>query len=498
MAMLLGLTEVLLDKIKEGLDAAGLVKLASTSHACRENAWIQATLEEFVWEKVAALSVSGNTELEEWDRYENSAALSAAKEARAEGAKELAALLMKTTTPASSITLCGVALPIRSLKGTAHDPVEKLGMSGRELCVSPGIVVAKLVEFNTRLTDLDVHASHIDVISVRAFAAALRTNTTLQTLDISENYTTMNAIARVLEVNKTLQTLNISKTGITFDGWKAIAKALKTNKTLRTLSASFIGTEGCSVVAGALKANKTLHMLNVSSNSVGPAGGSVFASALWTNVALQTLDISSNSIGPTGGSAFAGVLGTNTTLRELYILNNCIGSTGGSAIAKALGTNKTLQMLDISSNSIGSAGWYALAEALGTNTTLQTMYISANPIGTEECIAFAEALKANATLQTLDISANCINPAGCYAFAKVLECNQSLTSLDLSCNRDLQGNVYMTGGGPQLGDSIDRLARGLRVNSALTALDISLCGIDEHSVNVIQNHVPRGFEILFE
>ena len=124
MAMLLGLTEVLLDKIKEGLDATGLVKLASTSHACRENAWIQATLEEFVGKKVAALSVSGNTELEEWDRYENSAALSAAKEARAEGAKELAALLMKTTTPTSSITLCGVALPIRSLKGTAHDPVE--------------------------------------------------------------------------------------------------------------------------------------------------------------------------------------------------------------------------------------------------------------------------------------------------------------------------------------------------------------------------------------
>ena len=73
-----------------------------------------------------------------------------------------------------------------------------------------------------------------------AIAQALEKNTTLTSIDLSENSKIgdegAKAIAKALEKNTTLTSINLEKNTITDKGAKAIAKALKKNTTLTSIN----------------------------------------------------------------------------------------------------------------------------------------------------------------------------------------------------------------------------------------------------------------------
>ncbi|KAG0275391.1 hypothetical protein BGZ97_010305, partial [Linnemannia gamsii] len=84
-------------------------------------------------------------------------------------------------------------------------------------------------------------------------------------------------------------------------GGKAIgrlAEALKTNSTLITLNleGNSIGDDGAKALSEALKTNSTLTTLDLGSNSIRDDGAKALAEALKTNSTLTTLKLQGNSI----------------------------------------------------------------------------------------------------------------------------------------------------------------------------------------------------------
>jgi hypothetical protein len=112
-------------------------------------------------------------------------------------------------------------------------------------------------------------------------AKLFKNNTSLKSLDLSNNRVLTSETARALAENKTLTELDLSNNSIDDEG----AKALAANDTLRILNLSnnSIDDEG----AKALAANDTLRILNLSDNKIGDEG----AIALSKNTTLTSLSL---------------------------------------------------------------------------------------------------------------------------------------------------------------------------------------------------------------
>ncbi|KAK3819060.1 MAG: hypothetical protein J3R72DRAFT_529307 [Linnemannia gamsii] len=299
--------------------------------------------------------------------------------------------------------------------------------------------LAEALKTNSTLTTLNLRGNSIGHNGAKALAEALKTNSTLTTLDLWNNSIGSDgakALAEALKTNSTLTTLNLNRNSIGGDGAKALAEALKTNSTLTTLNLEYnkIGDDGAKALAEALKTNSTLTILSLEYNKIGDDGAKALAEALKTNSTLTTLDLRGNSIGSDGAKALAEALKTNSTLTTLDLRGNSIGSDGAKALAEALKTNSTLTILSLEYNKIGGDGAKALAEALKTNSTLTTLDLRGNSIGSDGAKALAEALKTNSTLTTLDLWYNSIGSDGTKALAEALKTNSTLTTLDLRGN----------------------------------------------------------------
>ena len=87
------------------------------------------------------------------------------------GAKALANALASGEVALRFITLDTLALPVGQLRGT--EPVEMLDLSSKGLGVLSAILIAKLIEYNTALTSLDLNNNAIGAPGTQALMEAL-------------------------------------------------------------------------------------------------------------------------------------------------------------------------------------------------------------------------------------------------------------------------------------------------------------------------------------
>ncbi|KAF9556315.1 hypothetical protein EC968_008315 [Mortierella alpina] len=254
-----------------------------------------------------------------------------------------------------------------------------------------------------RKLSLEMKAEKIGVKSLGLLSEALKTNSTVATLDLWDNSIGddgAKTLAEALKTNRTVATLNLSGNSIGSDGAKALAEALKTNRTVATLNLAenSIGNDGAKALAEALKTNSSVATLCLRQNMIGSDGAKALAEALKTNSAVATLNLAYNSIGSGGANALAEALKTNSTVTTLNLAHNSIGDYGARALAEALKTNRTMATLNLWCNSIGNDGANALTEALKTKKTVATLNLDFNSIGHNAMEALDEALKANKTV----------------------------------------------------------------------------------------------------
>ena len=213
--------------------------------------------------------------------------------------------------------------------------------------------LAKALETNSKLQALYLEGNNkIALVGIRAMAEALQTNSTLQVLvfrnvDMIDEGAT--ALAQALKSNlSALQTLDLRSDGIwdrmvKVKGGEALAEALKTNATLQTLDlgGNRILCEGAEALAKALKVNSSLHTLGLCDNMIGNMGAMALAEALKVNSALQVLDLGSNEI-ETGAMALAETLKSSTRLQSLDMTDNRISSLDYDQIKRLFSHDETL------------------------------------------------------------------------------------------------------------------------------------------------------------
>lgn len=316
----------------------------------------------------------------------------------------------------------------------------------------------------------------------RTFSEALKYNTTLNTLHLSDTYGALGplgakALSGALKVNSSLTNLNLRFNQIGASGAQALSDALEINTTLTKLDLSDndISASGTQFLSKALEINASLTSLNLCHNKIGeqrqgsrPRPREINMIPILLQLgrctfpeALEKLDEFSTGMDETmddyGLFSLSESLKTNTTLTNLNLKGNEIDCLGAHYLSECLKTNATLTTLNLSGNRLSSFGTKCLSLALRTNGTLTSLDVSDTSIDAQ---ALCEALKVNATLTSLDLTSNGFGDSGAQAVSDVLQGNATLMKLRLTQTRiGAKGTQYIC----------EALAR----NDTLTSLDFS-------------------------
>ena len=311
-------------------------------------------------------------------------------------------------------------------------------------------------------------------------------------------------ICTALQKNSSLKTLNFSCCDISDLVAESLAGALAVNSTLEELDISNnfnIGDEGIGHIGTALLTNTTLKILNIHNcvSSVTTGGNHVngrvnICTALHQkNTTLKTLNFSRCGMSDLVAESLARALAVNGTLEVLDISGNNIGDKGIGHIGTALLTNTTLKILNISNcisfsriscgrlytgtDSNRIKGRVQFCTALQKNTTLKTLNIDCSGLSDLVAESLARALVVNSSLEEVIINKN-ITDNGIVHIAKSLQKNNTLKSLDVGISLYVYTIESVTG----LTDTgAFSLARGVATNTSIERLSIRWYSIDPES-----------------
>ncbi|XP_065917500.1 NLR family CARD domain-containing protein 3-like isoform X1 [Dysidea avara] len=260
--------------------------------------------------------------------------------------------------------------------------------------------------------------------------------------------------------------------------------ALRRNTTLRKLDISNnnLSYDGAVDISECLTVHCTLVELNISSCNIICKGAVAIFKSMHSNTSIQVLSVLNNHLS-TSAITIREFLKVNKSLLHLDISANNITCEGTKTIIEGLKTNKTLTELHMSSNHIANKGAKAIAIALDFNTVLLKLDISDNKITDEGVTAIGNNLKTNPTLLEFDISMNNITDEGAKVFAEIIQMNKTLQSLVISFNSNngkfasytVSDRVYKSFEQPRLSEGEIRIVEAMLVNTSLLSLKVCFC-----------------------
>ena len=181
------------------------------------------------------------------------------------------------------------------------------------------------------------------------------------------------ALAKVLNCNTILEELNLSGNQIGSVGTEALAQAIESKTSLKklVLCDNDVGYVGAKALAEVLNCNTILEELDLSDNEIGNVGTEALAQAIVSNMSLKKLFLSSNNVGDPGTVGLAQALHPNNGLEELYLNDNKISDQGVQALAEVLYSNFTLKHLVLTHYPwVSWSGVNFLIQALTVNTSV--------------------------------------------------------------------------------------------------------------------------------
>ena len=285
---------------------------------------------------------------------------------------------------------------------------------------------------NTTLTALRISDCGLNALSAAHIAAAIKSKSILTKLDISNNCdlgpSVIKCIADALKNNSTLRILNISQTCCDENKnefAKYIAQFIQNNAALTSLNISNNGLEAedAECIAQALRHNTKLTELDISKNSLMDKGAKHIASIFIENKDLEQFNI------PSSGPA-------NNTLTTLNISSNNIRNKGAKDLMDAIERSKSLIYLDISNNIFWDKGVNCLAYALSKNKFLKVFNIQSSLISAEDSKKILDALKENKTLEELTLNYPGTENKISECITDALKDNKVLKTLDIKLPYD--------------------------------------------------------------
>jgi Ran GTPase-activating protein (RanGAP) involved in mRNA processing and transport len=301
---------------------------------------------------------------------------------------------------------------------------------------------------------------------LRAFAIELSYLSSLEHLDLSNNFFSVNSLkdmSNLLTIAfRDLTKLKTLKLSDNFIGLSGITE--------KALGASFVGLQqledinlynnwlgfsidnGIYILGEALSGFNNLLKLNLSQNWIGVNGFSdtqAFLKGVSCLPKLQTIDFSANPLAaeaPTSatGDIFLNKKSVNNASLVFANFSNClIGLQGSSVLVGYLSKlvhSTRLTTLDLTVNYLGATddeATFSIAQALAYATNLQRLFVSNNPIGLQGNLgpsALSDTLKKLDQLTDLNMSEVALDDQTWILIVNSLQNHTNLQSLDLSVN----------------------------------------------------------------
>ena len=132
--------------------------------------------------------------------------------------------------------------------------------------------------------------------------------------------------SKLLSVSDDIKlSLELCKATFTSISFKAFANALRNNTTIEFLALRNITNTEAAILAETLTHNTTLSQLNLTNNFIGDEGAAAFVELLQNNTSLIWIDFSQNNIGDDGAHMIAS---KNNNLAYINLTNNPISVKG--------------------------------------------------------------------------------------------------------------------------------------------------------------------------
>lgn len=219
------------------------------------------------------------------------------------------------------------------------------------------------------------------------------------------------------------EVVNLHHRGMGSKGAMAISEALRVNTSIRSLNLSdnWLEDAGATHIARVLPANRTLVSLHLGDNRIGHEGARAVCAAL-ADSPLCELSLRGNGLDDRAAEPLCDAIRRSTSLAKLDVSYNRLSTRAGKLLGEVLGENAhTLLNLDLSWNTLRPAGGAALMMGLCANTCLS--HLSLNWNGLQEPAAGApqpenagrfrraliSMLELNRALTKLEISHNRID-----------------------------------------------------------------------------------------
>lgn len=248
---------------------------------------------------------------------------------------------------------------------------------------------------------------------------------------------------------------------------------------------NIVGNSGARAIADFIRGGRShIDVWYIGGNEIDAQGLAPICEALYDHPHVQSLWLKRNPLGPDSGALLAELLRRNDRIHTLDLVNTGLLDEGLRVLAEALADNRGLRHLYLGTNGLGVDSARVLADILRTHDHLESLFVSCNRLGDEGAELLANALRRNTSLRRLSLASNRMGPAGAEALADALSDGTSgLEFLGLGWTRATAAVGEL---GNRIGnDGASALARMLRANRSLRALDVSHNRISQAGIDAL-------------
>ena len=363
---------------------------------------------------------------------------------------------------------------------------------------------------NTTVEELNISCNYITIEGAIAIIDCVKQNRTLKKLDLSNNFISMwNKMLQSIEI--CLEYIDLSKnTSSPWGVYCAIIKHCCVN------NLTLCGDEGMKKyikkLTDSLQANRTLQSLTL--RSIGKIGVESIKAVLFNNFTLNRLNLSwKNIYSESAENVLMHTLfsaNTDNTMQTKAIVNDTNRVVNVSIlyddknnfidIGSLSQNHKSKAIINLSGKSIDDDAAHVLAFGLCNNTTVEELNISCNYITIEGAVAIINCVKQNRTLKKLDLSINHIGKWN--EMLQSIEKEKTtlcLEYIDLSKNGSSPWGVYCAiirhccvnsltlCGDEGMEEYINEILDSLQINVTLQSL--ALCDIGKYKLQLFESAV---------
>ncbi|XP_059817967.1 NACHT, LRR and PYD domains-containing protein 3-like isoform X2 [Hypanus sabinus] len=271
----------------------------------------------------------------------------------------------------------------RGLAQVTLGSVETLSFRGMKLTPTDCAVLSHVIGLCDTIIQLDLWNCHIQCEGIQRLGPGLHKCQELRLNDNNLGDSGVKLVSSALRNPECkIQKLWLIYVGLTDSGAEDLASALSTNTSLRTLNLSDnkLGDSGVKLVSAALRNPECkIQKLRLIKVGLTDSGAEDLVSALSTNRLLAELELSNNKLGDSGVKLVSAALrNPECKIQRLGLHKVGLTDSGAEDLVSALSGNPSLTGLDLTSNSLTDRSVPALRRLILTLPNLSWIELGLN------------------------------------------------------------------------------------------------------------------------